>query len=190
MDRRSGMPERGEEQDDLSKQLKNLRKVRAPWYFETELQRRLDRAGFRTMFSRWLTGPVPAYGLSAIGVLALATVSYFVLLNRPPESVHPVDEGQPAQVPVELSPAGQKPPAPLPHEALGGTHGPSAPADLAPEQMPTVEIPLRTGKSVPPAVRRTSDTLSLHNDSLHHTGTAGNPAERQAERADTSKRIR
>ena len=74
-------PRRDEnEKKKLRDELRNLKKVNAPWYFESELQRRLHYVRTRAERKYWLKRPLPSLALSTVTVLALAAVGYYIFM--------------------------------------------------------------------------------------------------------------
>jgi hypothetical protein len=61
----------------VREELRNLRRVKAPWYFEAELQQRLRMAEKRPR-RQW--SPIPAYALSTIAVIAIGVIGYYMIL--------------------------------------------------------------------------------------------------------------
>jgi len=70
-----------EEGGKIRKGLKDLRRVKAPWYFDAELQRRLADSDEGHTSTRFFVRPIPAYALSFVSVMALGVVGYYVLLR-------------------------------------------------------------------------------------------------------------
>jgi hypothetical protein len=69
----------GDSEERLKRELKNLRRVKAPSSFESELQQRLR--GEVQGPARWLAKPIPAYALSAIAVAALGVIGFYFLFR-------------------------------------------------------------------------------------------------------------
>lgn len=81
MSERKSIQSEAEEGGKVRKELQDLRKVKVPWYFDAELQRRLaDSHGGRTG-AGFFVRPIPAYALSFVSVVALGIVGYYALLR-------------------------------------------------------------------------------------------------------------
>jgi hypothetical protein len=71
-----------EEKDQARKHLRGLKKHKAPWYFDAQLQQRLRRnrsAGF-------LSRPIPSYALSMLAIIGIGVVSYYTLFDTTPSN--------------------------------------------------------------------------------------------------------
>lgn len=73
-----------QDSERLRKLLRSAKRVQAPWYFEAELQQRLqgknaqrERKEHRSWF------PVPAYAFSAIAVATLSIIGYMTIARSP-----------------------------------------------------------------------------------------------------------
>jgi len=65
----------------VRKELQNLRKVKAPWYFDAELQQRLAGLGERRSGAGMFFRPIPAYAVSIVSILALGIIGYYTILG-------------------------------------------------------------------------------------------------------------
>ena len=112
----------------VKQELRNLRKIQAPWYFESRLQQRLRRTDEPRS---WVTRPVPAFALSMLALALVGAVGYHFYFN--PDFVSPPSQTEePRREQQAVQPAGA--PAPLQQDAApivvpesaGGRHqGPS-----------------------------------------------------------------
>ena len=73
----------GSAEERLKKSLRGLPKLKTPWFFEAELQRRLGEKEHRSVVRRFVTRPIPAYSLSVLGVTIAGVLVYFTMLRTP-----------------------------------------------------------------------------------------------------------
>ncbi len=137
-------PRREEQGDEwIKRELKSLRRIPAPWYFEANLRRKLYELRGRRKGMAWIARPLPAYGASAIGVVGLAFVGYLLFLR--PET----HQGSVPGFDAHPAPALQSRPAPSPEIPLQQN-----------ETVPTFRRKAdvsRSGAVSPPAGRREND---------------------------------
>ena len=118
----------------LKRELKALPRMKAPWFLEAELQRRLREGTGQSRTTGFLARPIPAYALSALGVVAVGFLAYVFLVQQPAvepmktESPRQVDEVSPDQSVLQQAPASSQKlhadPAPAMIESPG--RGPSS----------------------------------------------------------------
>lgn len=70
-------------EDRLKHELRSLPKMKAPWFFEAELQRRLREGAGEWSLSRWVARPVPAYAFSMLGIVAVGVFAYLFMIQTP-----------------------------------------------------------------------------------------------------------
>lgn len=76
---KANLPE-GDQERLLKEELRSLPKVPAPWYFESDVLRRIRKAEPAT---RWLRRPVPAVAVSSLGIVVLGIIGYFLYFSVP-----------------------------------------------------------------------------------------------------------
>lgn len=121
-------------QEQVKQELRGLRKVQAPWYFESRLQQRL-RMGDQPR--SWMARPVPAFALSLLAVAMVGTIGYYVYVNSEFASSPLQKAEEPAPQPEVARPSVNPPLAPrqevaplvVPESAGGRQQGPSESAD-------------------------------------------------------------
>ncbi len=139
-------PRREEQGNEwLRKELKSLRRIPAPWYFEANLRRKLYELRGRRKGTAWIARPLPAYGVSAIGVVGLAFVGYLLFLR--PET----RQGSVPAIGAPPAPALQSRPAPVPEI-------PFQQNEAVPLSRRKADVS-RSGAVSPPAGRRESDAV-------------------------------
>jgi hypothetical protein len=125
----------------VSKELKALKKLKAPWYLEAEIQKRLRFREHHRSAGKFLTKPLPAYALSAVAVIALLIAGYSTLfrVGQVQDKMHPVPENakgsvEQSQVPVPPSsprPSGlAREPLPIPEKEQRGPSPPGSDATV------------------------------------------------------------
>ena len=157
-------------EEKLKQELRNLPRVKAPWYFESDLQMKLRRLRPGAGAPGWLAKPLPAYALSILGVIALAAVGYYVVFIPGPAVRE--DSGRPVmEAPVQPPSTSPKPSAEQPENAVSERppaesrtrrSGPSPPREDVPAIYPSVSperVPdsLRVGGA---AAQETAPTIS------------------------------
>lgn len=126
----------------VREELGKLKKLKAPWYFESQLQQRIRFAGQHGVKGPFLFRPLPAYALSLVALVSLGIIGYYTLFQSWPaeEAVPeaPLEQVPPAQPPAIVRerplPPAQQAPAVVIDVPEGGRPGPSAP-----KSEPTVE---------------------------------------------------
>ena len=73
----------GDVEERLKKSLRDLPKLKAPWFFEAELQRRLHEGSHRSRARSFLARPVPACALSVFGVAVAGVLAYLMMVRTP-----------------------------------------------------------------------------------------------------------
>ena len=73
----------GDVEERLTKRLRELQKLKAPWFFEAELQRRLHEGTTHASSWRFFARPIPAYALSVLGIVLIGVVGYFMMVRTP-----------------------------------------------------------------------------------------------------------
>jgi hypothetical protein len=185
----------GRDEERLKEELRSLRKVQAPWYFESRLQQSL-RAGVEPR--SWVTRPVPAVALSLLGIALVGVVGYYVYVNSevasPPvlkeESRKQPEVSQPSVAPSTVSQHQEAAPVVVPGNAGDRQQGPSDQQEQRPALQQRFETETRPRESVtakpfempsPPAQERmpvmSLDTTSKRQGSM--TSKAPDTAVRQ-----------
>lgn len=104
----------GDAEEGLKKGLRDLPKLKAPWFFEAELQRRLHEGSHRSPLRSFVVRPVPAYALSVFGVAVAGVLAYFMMVRTPEIEPFilevPVEKNEfsPDQLPVDQHALPQK----------------------------------------------------------------------------------
>ena len=201
-----------EEHRWVQEKLRSLRKVSAPWYFESELQRRLHEEKVRAAKPAWLRSPVPAYGLSALAVLAIGVVGYFMAVRGYPpvqQSVPVRDLGKPTRQVAPSTPSvrseaekesqeiRQAPPRELkdlrsgPSSPAAGAAGETVPRRIVapPERSRAGEVGQHAIESVRgQGVLQVSPAVALPTtDTARRSDSTRRPADSLRVRADTSR---
>jgi hypothetical protein len=107
------------EKDDhnrVRRQLRSLRKVKAPWYFESDLRRRLS--GTREARRAPAGLPVPAYAMTFLIIIGVGVLAYYLVLQVQEDILVAPPHGDTTRVEtkVPVAPAQQENPPPPPTE--------------------------------------------------------------------------
>ncbi len=139
----------------LKDALKALPKINAPWYFESDLQRRLHGLKQDVERKSWLVKPLPGYALSILGILALAAVGYYVVfipgVQEQPAALSTVEPENKAGAAVTQSPPVPKEEVrPLDRRPSGQmTGGPAPPGEeVLHRRLPPEPTDTSTGESL------------------------------------------
>jgi len=151
MTQRKQSPLDSGEEDSLRQELRNLPRVSAPWYLESDVLRRL-RAG--ETVKTWIARPIPAFAVSLFGVAILGGAGYFLTIALLSGSPHP-DENKAAPPVNATSPFSQPQPEETPKEIPRGG-APAVSGQSTNQARPDVSAPRAGGRArevlrVPPS---------------------------------------
>jgi hypothetical protein len=148
-----------EEEERLRQELRNLPRVKAPWYFESQLQQRLQQGPSPRGFA---ARPVLATALTVLVLAVVGSVGYYTYFapfapqpETAPRTVTPSSDSPVQTKQTSREPEPERQPVLVPAEGGSMNSGPSEPVNGVAGRSPVVSSqPERSPREIPSVLRR------------------------------------